>query len=115
MISSSQNIEIKEQFIFICDFSLSCSFIYDHRIHKTVLLLSLSTVVLNSRYQPENMWFPKGMHLDTQWYKIQNMKNLPQCYEYSSNNAIFSFKQAKCCNICSLENFKKIKRDHDFV
>ena len=35
------------------------------------------------------------------------MKNLPQCYNYSSNNAISLLKQAKCCNICSLENFKK--------
>ena len=49
------------------------------------------------------------MHLDTQWYKIQNTKNLPQCYKYSSNNVISSFKQAKCCNICPLENFKKFK------
>ena len=46
------------------------------------------------------------MHLDKQWYKNQNTKNLPQCYNYSFNNAISSFKQAKCCNICPLENFK---------
>ena len=49
------------------------------------------------------------MHLDTQWYKIQNTKNLPQHYKYSSNNAISLFKQAKCCNICPLENFKKFE------
>ena len=49
------------------------------------------------------------MHLDTQWYKIQNTKNLPQRYKYSSNNAISLFKQAKCCNICPLENFKKFE------
>ena len=77
--------------------------------------VSLSTVVLNSRDRPENTWLPKGMHLDTQWYKIQNTKNLPQRYKYSSNNAISSFKQAKCCNICPLENFKKFERDHVFV
>ena len=46
------------------------------------------------------------MHLHTQWYKIQNTKNLPQRYKYSSNNAISSLKQAKYCNICPLENFK---------
>ena len=31
-----------------------------------VTLISLSTVVLNSRDRPENTWLPKGMHLDTQ-------------------------------------------------
>ena len=55
------------------------------------------------------------MHLDKQWYKNQNTKNLPQCYNYSSNNTISSFKQAKCCNICPLESFKKFEQDHVFV
>ena len=43
------------------------------------------------------------MHLDKQRHKNQNIKNLPQHYDYSSNNTISSFKQAKCCNICPLE------------
>ena len=46
------------------------------------------------------------MHLDKQPYKNQNMKNLPQCYKYSSNKAISSFKQAKCCKLNPLENLK---------
>ena len=55
------------------------------------------------------------MHLDKQQYKNQNMKNLPQCYNYSFNNAISSFKQAKCYNICLLENFKRFEQDHNFI
>ena len=55
----------------------------------------------------------KRMYLHKHWYK--NMKNLPQHYKYSSNNSISSFKQAKYRNICPLENFKKIERDHVFV
>ena len=70
-------------------------------------LLSLSTVLLNSRDRPKNIWLLEGMHLGTQWFKIQNTKNLPQRFKYSSNNAISLFKQAKSCNICPLENFKK--------
>ena len=66
-------------------------------------------VVLNSRDQPKKIKLLKGMHLDTQWYKIQNTINLPQCYKYSSNNATSLFKQAKCCNTCPLENFKKFE------
>ena len=46
------------------------------------------------------------MCLDKQPYKNQNTKNQPQRYNYSSNNAISSFKQAKCCKICPLENLK---------
>ena len=72
-------------------------------------------VVLNSRDRPKNIWLPKGMHLGIQWFKNQNMKNLPQHYKYSSNNTTSLFKQARCCNICPLENFKKIERDHVFV
>ena len=30
--------------------------------------LLLSMVVLNSRDRPKNIWLPKEMHLDTQWY-----------------------------------------------
>ena len=55
------------------------------------------------------------MHLDKQRYKNQNAKNLPERYNYRSNNTIPSFKQAKCCNIRPLENFKKFERDHGFV
>ena len=43
-----------------------------------------------------------------QRHKNQNTKNLPRCYNYSSNNAISSFKQAECSNICPLENFKNL-------
>ena len=39
--------------------------------------LSLSTLVLNSRDRPENIWLPKRMHLDKQPYKNQNTKNQP--------------------------------------
>ena len=77
--------------------------------------LSLNMVVLNSRDLPKNIWLLKGMQLDKQRYKSQNTKSLPQCYDYSSNNAISSFKQAKCSNICPIENFKKFERDHIFV
>ena len=49
------------------------------------------------------------MHLDKQPYKNQNTKNLPQRYKYSSNNAISSFKQAKRCKVCPLENFKNFE------
>ena len=44
--------------------------------------------------------------LRKQCNKNQIAKSLSQHYNYSSNNAISSFKQAKCCNICPLENFK---------
>ena len=48
------------------------------------------------------------MYVHKHWYKNQSTKNLPQhYYNYSSNNAISSIKQAKCCNIGPLENFKK--------
>ena len=55
------------------------------------------------------------MHLDKQPYKNHNTKNQPQRYNYSSNNAISSFKQAKCCKICPLENFKNFEQNHVFV
>ena len=55
------------------------------------------------------------MHLDKQPYKNQNTKSQPQRYNYGSNNAISSFKQAKCCKICPLENFKNFKQNHVFV
>ena len=77
-----------------------------------ILLLSLSTAVLNSRDWPKNIWLPKRMHLHKQWYKNQNTKSLPQCYNYSSNNGISWFKQAKCWYICPLENFKNFEQDH---
>ena len=55
------------------------------------------------------------MHLDKHRYKNQNTKNQPKRYNYSSNNTISSFKQAKCFNSCPLENFKKFEQDHVFV
>ena len=55
------------------------------------------------------------MHYDKQCYTNQNTKNLPQHYNYSSNYTISSFKQAKCCNICALENIKKLEGDPIFV
>ena len=61
-------------------------------------------VMLNTKDRPENYMTLKRVHLDKRHYKSQNTKNL---HNYSSNNAISSFKQAKCCNICPLENFKK--------
>ena len=72
-------------------------------------------VVLNSRDRPKNIWLPKRMDLDKHQYKNQNTKNLPQRYNYSSNKTISSFKQAKCCNICPLEKFKKFEQDHIFI
>ena len=81
-------------------------FNYCNAVHSGSIINS--TVVLNSRDHPKNIWLLKGMHLGTQWFKIQNTKNLPQRYTYSSNNAISLFKQTKCCNICPLENFKKL-------
>ena len=41
---------------------------------KFLFLVSLSTVVLNSTDRLKNIWLPKGMHLGTQWFKIQNTK-----------------------------------------
>ena len=76
----------------------------DH-VAKKVDVLS-STLVHNSRDRSENIWLPKRMQLDKQSHKNQNMKNLPQCYKYSSNNAISSFKQPKSYKICPIENFK---------
>ena len=52
------------------------------------------------------------MRLDEQSYKNQNTKNLPQRYKYST---ISSFKQAKCCKINPLENFKNFKQDYVFI
>ena len=43
------------------------------------------------------------MHLHKQWYKNQNTKTY---LNYSYNNTICSFKQAKFCNVCPIENFK---------
>ena len=53
------------------------------------LLISLSTVVLNSRDQPENIWLSKIMHLDKQHYENQNAKNLPERYNYSYVTMLF--------------------------
>ena len=55
------------------------------------------------------------MHLDKQLYKNQNMKYLPQRYNYSSNNTISLFKQVKFCKICPLENFKTFLQDYVFI
>ena len=66
----------------------------DHEVEGS-LLISLSVVVLNSKDQPENRWLSKSMNLDKQLYVNQNTKTPPQCYNYSSNNAMSSFKQAK--------------------
>ena len=55
------------------------------------------------------------MHLDKQPYKNQNTKNLPQRYKYSFKNGISSFKQAKCCKLSPLENFKNFERSYVFV
>ena len=60
-------------------------------------LLSLSTVVLNSRNHYENVWVPKDMRLEKQPFKNHNTKNQLQLYWYNTNNAIPSFKVAKCC------------------
>ena len=46
------------------------------------------------------------MHLDKHPDKNQNTENPLQRYKYSSKNAISSFKQAKCCKVFPLENFK---------
>ena len=66
-----------------------------------------------SRDRSDNIWLPKGMHLYKQRYTKQNTKNLPQRYNYSPKNAISSFKQAKYCNICPLENITKITFSSD--
>ena len=51
------------------------------------------------------------MCLDKHPDKNQNTKNPLQCYKYSSNNAISSFKQAKYCKVCPLENFKNLEQN----
>ena len=63
---------------------------YDNYARDLTFAISLSTLVVNSRNQHENIWLPKRMHLDKQGIKNQNRNNLPQCYNYSSNNAISS-------------------------
>ena len=55
------------------------------------------------------IWYDK-VALLTALFKNQNMKNLPQCYKYSSNNALSLFKQAKCFKVCPLENFKILNK-----
>ena len=48
-----------------------------HDIYTYVYIriaISLSTLVLNSRDQPENIWLLKRMHLDKQPYKIRIRK-----------------------------------------
>ena len=45
------------------------------------------------------------MPLDRQPYKNQNMKNPLQCHKYIFGKTISSFKQAKCCLVCPLQNF----------
>ena len=59
--------------------------------------LSLSMVVLNSRDLYENVWLLKNMCLEKQPFKNHNAKNQLQLYWYNTNNAIASFKVAKCC------------------
>ena len=58
--------------------------------------VSLSTVVHNSRDCYENVWLPKICTLK-QPFKNHCMKNQLQLYWYNTNNAITSFKVAKCC------------------
>ena len=58
-----------------------------------VWLVSLSTVVLNSRDHQKNVWLPKYMRLENNLLKFTMQKtNL-----YNTNNAITSFKVPKCC------------------
>ena len=59
--------------------------------------ISLSTVVLNSRDWYESVWLPKNMSLEKQPFKNHYVKNQLQLYWYNTNNAITSFKVAKCC------------------
>ena len=66
-------------------------------IGMQIILLSLSTVVLNSRDRYENVWLPKNMHLEKQPFKNHHVKNQLQLYWYNTNNTITSFKVAKCC------------------
>ena len=47
------------------------------------------------------------MHLNKQPYKIRVQKTNLNAIN-SSNNAISSFKQAKCCKLSPLENFNKL-------
>ena len=47
------------------------------------------STVLNSRdIDLKIIWFLKRVHLDKHRYKNQNMKNLPERYNFSSSNAI---------------------------
>ena len=71
--------------------------------------LSLNTVVLNSRDRYENVWLPKNMHLEKQPFKNHYAKNQLQLYWYNTNNAITSFKVAKCCLLRLISNFKNFK------
>ena len=50
------------------------------------------------------------MHLDKQSYKNQDMKNWPQHYNYSSNNASYIFKPNAETFVCQriLKNLNEI-------
>ena len=69
-------------------------------------------VVLNSRDRYENVWLLKYMCLQKQPFKNHNAKNQLQLYWYNTNNAITSFKVAKCCYLHPIANFQKLV---DFV
>ena len=56
-----------------------------------VFFVSLSTLVLNSRDRPENIWLPKRMCLDKQPYKNLNMKNLPQHYIFIQTSQMLQY------------------------
>ena len=54
------------------------------------------------------------MHLHKYRYKNQNTRNLPQRYNYSSNNAISSFKQTKMLQHLSTREFLKNRMGSHF-
>ena len=74
------------------------------RIQKTYLNAIITALIKGST------WKYMASKKNAQHYKSQNTKNLPQRYNYSSNKAMSSFKQVKCCNICPTENFKNFEQ-----
>ena len=51
------------------------TYAYKHTTYTHIIVyISLSTVVLNSRDWPKNVWLPKRMHLHKHRYKNQNTK-----------------------------------------
>ena len=88
---------------------------YGYQTNSQCKLL-LSMVVHNSRDQPKIYGFQKGCTLINYSIKIRIQKTCLNTVTTALTTLyVSSFKQSKCCSICPLENFEKLKQDHIFV